>query len=194
MRLYGITGGIGSGKSAVTAILRRHGFKVFDLDEIARDLVVPESEGLGKIVETFGAGYLTLDGHLDRKRLAATVFSDPAELAKLDAIMGPLLWDEVLRRSTGIEADVAFVDGALLIEKGMHARLAGTVLVTAPERVRLRRAMERDGASAEQVRARMRTQMSDDEKRKAADFVIDNAGGIRDLEDKVRGLVRELAR
>lgn len=192
MRLYGITGGIGSGKSAVTAILRDMGLSVLDLDEISRELVVPGSEGLRRIVAVFGPDHVRPNGTLDRSRLAGVVFSDEAALASLDAIMGPLLRAEIARRGSLIEAPLAFVDGALLIEKKMHADLAGLVLVTAPQDVRVRRVMARDGLDAQQVYARMRAQMSDEEKTLHADILLSNEGTLADLEIKVRAMVEIL--
>jgi dephospho-CoA kinase len=192
MKFYGITGGIGSGKSAVTKILRAMGFQVVDLDQVSRDIVCPESEALCQIIDTFGAGYLTLEGELDRRRLADLVFHDPAELAKLDAIMGPLLWAEFLRRAADLDGPFCFLDGALLFEKGMHEQLDATILVVAPEHVRMRRVVERDRVSDDHVRARMRTQMSDDEKRAKADYIVENDGTLEMLESRIHLLVAEL--
>jgi dephospho-CoA kinase len=163
-----------------------------DLDVIARNVVEPGSEGIAKIVDTFGAAYLNLDGTLDRKRLAALVFNDKAELAKLDGLMGPLLWAEVERQRDSMDAELAFVDGALIIEKGMHKQLHGIVLVTAPFSVRVTRAMERDGATVEEVKARVQSQMDDHEKRRYADFVIDNDGTLHELQERVMTVLEQL--
>lgn len=181
MKLIGLTGGIASGKSAVTKILRQRGYPVINLDQIAREVVVPGSVGLERIVETFGAGYVNLDGTLDRRKLADLVFHDKEQLTQLDALMGPLLWAEVERQRKALQGDLVFLDAALLVEKGMHTKVDHVILVTAPEKVRVQRSMTRDRTTEDQVRARMRAQLSDDEKRKVADFVIANDGTLTDL-------------
>lgn len=192
MRLYGLTGGIASGKSAVTSILREQDLEVIDLDQISRDVIEPGSSGLGKLLDEFGAGYVNLDGSLDRKKLADLVFNDKKELAKLDGLMGPLMWEEVVRQREALDGNLAFLDAALLIEKGMHEQVDGSVLVTAPMDVRVRRAMERDGATEQHVRARMSAQMDDDEKRALADFVINNDGTLQELRGQVMALLEKI--
>jgi len=192
MKLIGITGGIGAGKSEVTSVLRQLGFTVMDLDEIARTLVEPGSKGLAAIVDLFGAGYMNIDGTLDRKKLAVLVFNDKAELTKLDNMMGPLLWGEIERQRDELDVDFAFVDGALLIEKGMHEKLDGIVLVTASFSVKMQRAMGRDNATPDEIKARIDAQMSDTEKRRYVDYVIDNDGTLHELRERVVRLVRTI--
>jgi len=193
MKIYGITGGIGAGKSAVTAILRDLGYTVIDLDQVSRDVVEPGSPGLAKIVDTFGAAYINLEGTLNRRMLADLVFKNPDELAKLDTLMGPIIWNEVERQRALLEGDIAFLDGALIIEKKMNEKLDGMVLVTAPVEVRVQRAIARDNANAEQIRARVKAQMPDSEKRPFVDFVIENDGTFQDLRERTVALVEGLA-
>ena len=193
MKLYGLTGGIAAGKSTVTHFLRSAGYTVIDMDQISRDVIEPGSPGLGQIIDAFGAGYLNLDGSLNRKRLADLVFHDKEELAKLDGLMRPLMWAEVGRQRDAIPSGpLSFLDAALLIEKGMHEHVDGIVLVTAPEEVRLARAMSRDGATGEHIRARMDAQMDDEEKRKMADYVIENDGTQPELLQKVQRFLHEV--
>lgn len=192
MKVYGITGGIGAGKSAVTSVLRMLGHPVVDLDQVSRDLVVPGSLGIAKIGDAFGAAYLNPDGTLNRKMLADLVFNDKTELAKLDALMGPLLWAEVERRRREAKGALLFVDGALIIEKGMHEKFDGTILVTAPFAVRVRRAMARDDATPEQIKARVESQMPDADKRRIADFVVDNSGTLHELRTRTLALLEML--
>lgn|GEM_PF-876870 len=193
MKLIGLTGGIASGKSAVTSMLRDRGYHVLDLDQIARDVVQPGTPGLAKLVDEFGAD---LDGSLDRKKLADLVFNDKKEeLAWLDNLMGPLLWSEVERRRDNLKriaGDMAFLDAALLIEKDMHKDVDAVILVTAPVEMRVRRAMARDKTTEKQVRSRMAAQLSDDEKRTHADYVIDNAGTLENLRFQVTAVLRKL--
>jgi len=193
MKIYGITGGIGAGKSAVTAILRDLGYTVIDLDQVSRDVVEPGSPGLAKIADTFGAAYINLEGTLNRRMLADLVFKNPDELAKLDTLMGPIIWNEVERQRALLEGDIAFLDGALIIEKKMNEKLDGMVLVTAPVEVRVQRAIARDNANAEQIRARVKAQMPDSEKRPFVDFVIENDGTFQDLRERTVALVEGLA-
>jgi len=193
MKLYGLTGGIASGKSTVTRFLRSAGHTVIDLDQISRDVLEPGSNGLSQILDAFGAGYVNLDGTLDRKKLGHLVFHDKAELAKLDALMGPLMWAEVERQRDAIShGPFSFLDAALLIEKGMHKHVEGIVLVTAPTEVRLARAMARDDATGEDIRARMDAQMDDEEKRKMADYVIENDGTVPELLRKVERFLDDI--
>jgi dephospho-CoA kinase len=192
MKLYGLTGGIASGKSAVTAHLRDLGYAVIDLDQIAREVVRPGTPGLGQLIDTFGAGYMTIEGELDRKKLADLVFNDARELARLDNLMGPLMWAEVERQRDELVGDLAFLDAALLIEKRMHEQVDGILLVKAPLEVRVRRAMERDGATEAHVRARMKTQMDDAEKSKFADHVIVNDGTLLELHAQVRTILEKI--
>lgn len=195
MKLIGLTGGIASGKSAVTSMLRDHGYHVLDLDQIARAVVQPGTLGLAKLVDEFGAGSLKLDGSLDRKKLANLVFNDKKELARLDNLMGPLLWGEVERRRENLKrvaGDVAFLDAALLIEKDMHKDIDAIILVTAPVEERVRRAMARDKTTEKQIRSRMATQMSDDEKLTYADYIIDNTGTLEHLRHQVVAVLRKI--
>lgn len=192
MKLYGLTGGIASGKSAVTSFLREQGYDVMDLDQISRDVVQPESEGLGQVIEAFGAGYMSFDGTLNRKKLAELVFNDKRALERLDNLMGPFIWNEVIRQRECFTGALAFLDGALLIEQRMHDKVDGILLVTAPEEVRLRRAMARDGATEAHIKARMAAQMNDTDKENFADFVIKNEGTLPELFLQVEGILDEI--
>lgn len=192
MRLFGLTGGIASGKSAVTTVLREAGVTVMDLDVIARDVVKLGTPGLAQVLEMFGHEYANPDGTLNRKKLGNLVFNDTEELTRLSALMDPLMWKEVERQRAALADELAFLDAALLIEKKMHEHMDGTVLVIAPLAVRIRRAMERDSATEAQVRARVNTQMDDNEKRKHADFVIENDGTVHELYERVMALLETL--
>ncbi len=195
MRIYGLTGGIGSGKSTVAAMLRELGAPVIDADALAREVVAPGSEGLAEVVRAFGAEVLDPSGALDRKKLGAIVFADPARRRRLEGITHPRIAAEAMRRAAALGAEghaVAFYEAALLVENGSHAGLAGLVVVSAPENVQVRRVRERDGTTEAEARARLAAQLPLAEKLRVATHVIDNAGDLGATRAQVEALWRRL--
>ena len=184
MHLFGLTGGIASGKSAVAARLRERGVPVIDADQLARQAVAPGTDGLRKIVERFGPGVLLADGSLDRKKLAASVFGDDEKRKALNAIVHPevttLTFKEASRLRDEGEA-LACYEAALIVENGVADAFRPLVVVSAPEEMQVARATARDGSTPEEARARIRAQMPLAEKVAAADFVIENTGSLDDL-------------
>jgi dephospho-CoA kinase len=185
--IIGLTGNIGSGKSTVAAFLREMGYPVLDADllaERARELKKAELKAL--FPEAF------LGEELDRRRLAQLVFSDPQKLRALEELIHPevrrLLEEELSR----LEAPLVFVEIPLLFEKGWEGRLQGTILVAAPLEERLKRAMARSGFSREEVLARERAQMPEEEKRRRATWVLENRGSLEDLRAQVQALLGEI--
>jgi dephospho-CoA kinase len=185
--IIGLTGNIGSGKSTVAAFLREMGYPVLDADllaERARELKKAELKAL--FPEAF------LGEALDRRRLAQLVFSDPQRLRALEELIHPevrrLLEEELSR----LEAPLVFVEIPLLFEKGWEGRLQGTILVAAPLEERLKRAMARSGLSREEVLARERAQMPEEEKRRRATWVLENRGSLEDLRAQVQALLGEI--
>jgi dephospho-CoA kinase len=185
--IIGLTGNIGSGKSTVAAFLREMGYPVLDADllaERARELKKAELKAL--FPEAF------LGEELDRRRLAQLVFSDPQRLRALEELIHPevrrLLEEELSR----LEAPLVFVEIPLLFEKGWEGRLQGTILVAAPLEERLKRAMARLGLSREEVLARERAQMPEEEKRRRATWVLENRGSLEDLRAQVQALLGEI--
>lgn len=185
MHLFGLTGGIASGKSAVAARLRERGVPVIDADKLARDAVAPGTSGLAAIVETFGKDVLLEDGTLDRKKLAAAVFGDEEKRKALNAIVHPevtrLTFKEASRLRDEGEA-LACYEAALIVENGVADAFRPLVVVSAPEELQVARATARDGSTRDEARARIRAQMPLAEKVAAADFVIENTGSIDELE------------
>ncbi|MCC6996222.1 MAG: dephospho-CoA kinase [Deltaproteobacteria bacterium] len=182
-RVIGLTGGIASGKSTVSAELRRLGAPVIDADEIARDVVAPGTPALAEIVAEFGAEYLAADGTLDRKRLGALVFAEPARRARLNAITHPRVGAETARRTQELGAaghPVVIYDVPLLVESRLHEAMAGVIVVSVPREVQLRRLMARDGIDLAAAEARLAAQLPLEAKLKVADYVIDNAGSVED--------------
>jgi dephospho-CoA kinase len=195
MLKVGLTGGIGSGKSAVSAGLAGYGAVVIDADAIAREVVEPGTPGLAAVVEEFGEGVLDADGGLDRARLGEIVFADQARLARLNAIVHPLVGErsaELMARAEADGAPVVVYDVPLLVENGLESLYDVVVVVDTPDEVRVRRVSQTRGMDPEQVRARIRAQADRDTRLAAADLVVDNSGSRERLADQVAGLWKEL--
>jgi len=195
LRVFGLTGGIGSGKSSVAALLRERGVPVVDADELARTVVAPGSTGLAQLVAAFGSEILAPDGSLDRKQLGARVFSDAEARKRLNAITHPLVKKLAQERFTELERQgvtLAAYDVPLLFEVGLEAALRPVVVVSASEATQLRRVVLRDGLDEEAVRARISAQLPLAEKTKRADFVLDNEGSPAELAAQVDALLPKL--
>jgi dephospho-CoA kinase len=183
----GLTGGIGSGKSTVAAMLADRGAVVVDGDEIARELVAPGSPALAAIVERFGEGILRADGSLDRAGLADIVFPDPAALEDLDAIMHTRIAQraaEMLDEAARAGADAVVYDMPLLVEGGQADEFDLVVVVQAPIPVRLARLAVR-GVRVDDAQERMLRQATDEERAAVADILIDNSGDESELVQQV---------
>jgi dephospho-CoA kinase len=182
----GLTGGIGSGKSTVSARLAAHGAIVIDYDLLAREAVEPGTPALAAIVERFGDDVLAADGTLDRTALAAVVFDDDAARHDLEAITHPAIFDLALAREAAAPDDTVVVhDHPLLVEVGMDAFCDLVVVVDAPEDVQLERLVTLRGMTEADARARLAAQTSRDVRTAAADVVLENTGSIEDLEARV---------
>lgn len=195
MRVFGLTGGIACGKSAVAAELRRRGVPVIDADALAREVVAPGTDGLAEIARAFGPEVIAADGSLDRKALAAIVFADPAKRKRLEAITHPRIAALGARRAEELAAaghDLACYEAALLVENGLADAFRPLVVVVAPEDAQIARIRSRDGATEEEARARIRAQLSNAEKARAADFVVENAGSLAELASTVDEVLREI--
>ena len=190
-RLIGLTGGIGTGKSTVSGMLRQLGATIVDADEGARAVVEPGTPGLRAVADEFGPEVLGPDGALDRAALAEIVFKDPQRRGRLNAITHPLVREWMATR-TAAATGVVVHDVPLLFDNGLQAAYERTVLVYAPDAVALER-LRAKGMSEEQARARIAAQMPIDEKRALADVVIDNSDGLPETERQVRELWQTLA-
>ncbi len=193
----GLTGGIASGKSTAAARLREHGIPVLDADQVVRDLYRPGGEGARIVLEEFGPEMLDPTGGVDRARLARRVFADPLALARLNARIHPLVIETQRRwfRERETEgAPVAVIEATLLIESGGRGRYDLIVAVSAPEDVRLERAVRRSGETErEGLRRRIAAQMPDAERERAADIVLRSDGSKDALMEQVDALARKLA-
>jgi dephospho-CoA kinase len=181
----GLTGGIGSGKSTVSALLAARGAVVVDADRIAREVVEPGTPGLAAVVEAFGAGVLGPGGALDRPALAAVVFADPAARARLDAIVHPLVRARAAELAAGAPADAVVVhDVPLLVETGRWEPYDLVLVVEADPETRVARLVRR-GLTEDDARARMAAQATDAQRREVADVVLDNSGAPEELAAQV---------
>ena len=190
MLRVGLTGGIGSGKSEVSRRLAAHGAVVIDADVAAREVVAPGTPGLARVAEAFGAGVLGPDGALDRERLGAVVFRDPALREKLNAIIHPLVagWMAAAERAAVAAApgDLIVVhDVPLLAEAGRAGRYDLVIVVDAPPELQVERLVSQRGMAPDQARARMAAQASRQQRLAVADLVIDNSGSLDDLDRRV---------
>jgi dephospho-CoA kinase len=186
----GLTGGIGSGKSEVSRRLAAHGAVIIDADVAARAVVAPGTPGLARVAEAFGAGVLGPDGALDRERLGAIVFSDPASRARLNAIVHPLVrqWMGAAERAAvdGAGGDLIVVhDVPLLAEGGRAGDFDLVVVVDVSPELQLERLVSQRGMTPDQARARIAAQASREQRLAAADIVIDNSGTLDDLDRRV---------
>lgn len=197
MDVYGLTGGIGSGKSAVADLLEQYGVPVVSADELARVVVARGSDGLAQVVEVFGVAVLDERGELDRRRMAALVFQDPAKRQQLEAILHPRIRERFEQVLDAIEKSghaVAVYEVPLLFEKNLQNDMKAVILVTADEAVRIARVCARDGVTEAEVRARMSVQLPEDVKRRRADYVIVNDGGYDELRREVEFLLARFLR
>ncbi|MDT4958782.1 MAG: dephospho-CoA kinase [Pseudonocardiales bacterium] len=190
--MVGLTGGVGAGKSAVSALLAGHGAVVIDADAIAREVVEPGTAGFDAVVARFGSAVVSSDGGLDRAAIAAIVFEDKAARIDLNAIVHPLVGRRSAELMATVPADAVVVyDVPLLVEGGLAAGFDCVVVVEADEATRLARLAER-GLPEEQARARMAAQVGDEERRAVAHEVINNDGTREALADEVRELWQRL--
>lgn len=194
MHVFGLTGGIASGKSTVSRMLRELGARVLDADVLAREVVEPGTPGLQRIRERF-PGVVGPDGRLDRVRLGAHIFADPAERAALNAIVHPEVRALFLQKLLALEAEGithAIYDVPLLIETGLHTAMEGVAVVWVPRDVQKARLMARDGLDAGQAEARLQAQLSLDDKRAHATWVIDNSGAPESTRPQVEAVWRAM--
>ncbi|CNG33209.1 dephospho-CoA kinase/protein folding accessory domain-containing protein [Mycobacterium tuberculosis] len=195
MLKVGLTGGIGSGKSEVSALLAERGALVIDADKIAREVVEPGTPGLAAVVAEFGEDVLLPSGALDREKVGRIVFADPDRLAALNAIVHPLVGERMQELMDAAPADAVVVyDVPLLAENGLAPMYDEVVVVDAPEETQLDRLTSRRGMTEEDARARMAAQASREERRAVATHVIDNSGTLDDLKNQVDALWEALTR
>ena len=193
-KIIGLTGGIASGKSTVSNWLISQGYPVVDADIAARKVVEPGTPALREITEAFGRDILLEDGTLDRKKLGAIIFSDEEKRQTLNAIVHPAV-REWMRQETehafSEGASVVIMDIPLLFESKLTHMVEETVLVYVSMETQLKRLMDRDGYSEADALARIHAQMPIDDKRKLADYIIDNNGPVSETIEQVKEIMKQ---
>ncbi len=194
MMRIGLTGGIASGKSTVSGWFRRHGFPVIDADRIARQVVAPGEEGLRRVIKAFGPEVVAADGKLDRARLGAMIFHDSEKRKQLDDLLHPLIRKRMREQMATCEAQgcpVVVLDVPLLFEGPFTSWTDRTIVVYVTPETELSRLMQRDHLSKTEALARIRSQMSLEEKKRRADAVIQNDGSVASTERQLAGLLKQ---
>ena len=180
-RLIGLTGGIGSGKSTVAAILRELGAEVLEADRIARQVVEPGQPAFAEIVAEFGSGVVGADGKLDRKRLAERVFADDDALATINRITHPRIGTEtgrLLADASAREVPLVVYEVPLLVENGLQEGMDAIIVVDVPPELQISRALARGGITEEEIRQRMAAQTDRAGRAAVADYTIDNSRSL----------------
>jgi dephospho-CoA kinase len=189
--IVGITGGIGSGKSAVTERFERLGITVVDADLAARVIVEPGRPALTAIAEHFGADIILADGNLDRAALRQRVFSNDQERLWLEQLTHPLIGQEIIDQMAASTSPYTILSSPLLLETSQKDLTACVVVVDVPEDLQLQRTMQRDDNDAAQVKRIMAAQMQRDQRLARADIVIDNSRSLQELDAVVEELHKE---
>ncbi|HEX9146320.1 MAG TPA: dephospho-CoA kinase [Candidatus Binatia bacterium] len=195
MKLVGLTGGIASGKSTVAAILRRLGAEIINADELAREVVEPGREAWQEIVATFGSGILQEDQAIDRRKLRDVIFNDPQARKKLETIIHPrvrTLAEEKIRACEAAGSALVVYEVPLLFEALIHHWIRPVILVACDIETQKSRLKERDRLSDAEAQRHIESQMSLEEKRKLADYTIENNGTLADLEAQVKAIVEKI--
>ena len=191
MYKVGITGGIGSGKSTVCRMLAERGVALYDADSRAKELMSTSEALRSALIENFGAETFNAEG-LNRQYLAGRVFSDAEQLRLLNSLVHPAVIADFEAWAEVQEGNYVVFESAILFEAGLQSRVDVVVAVMAPESLRVERVMARDGHTREQVMARIKNQMSDDERSDRAKYSIVNID-VEDLEEDVEQLHRRLS-
>jgi dephospho-CoA kinase len=198
MLIIGLTGGVASGKTAVSQILREEGAYIIDADQIARELVQPNTPAWNELKRVFGNEILKKDGAIHRKRLAAKIYADPEQRDLLDRILHPRIKAEMGRRMKEIgqkDPDaIVVIDAALLIELGDHREMDKVIVVTSTETQQIQRLRDRNGMTPEEARRILSSQMPLEEKMKVADFIVRNEGSFEETKRRVTEVFQELKR
>ena len=183
--IIGLTGGIGSGKSAVSSHFETLGITVIDADVVAREVVEPEQPALVQIAEHFGNDIITPEGALDRAALRVLIFKDKSERKWLESLLHPLIREEIILQLKQSQSPYSILSSPLLLETDQHSMVNRILVVDVPVEVQIERTIDRDNNSLEQVEAIISSQSSRDFKQQKADDIILNTGTIESLHEKV---------
>ena len=198
MLIVGLTGGIASGKTTVSKMLKEQGAYLIEADQIARELVQPHTPAWKELVRRFGKEILTENGSIHRKKLAGRIFSDPEQRRLLNRILHPRIYKEIRRRTEEIgrkDPDaIVVVDVPLLVETRGHEEMDQVIVVTSTETQQIERLKEREGTPVEEAKKILSAQVSGEGRLKVADFVIHNEGSLESTRRRTREVFQELRR
>jgi dephospho-CoA kinase len=195
VKLVGLTGGIASGKSTVAEILKRQGAAIINADVLAREVVEPGHQAWAEIVNTFGIAVLQPDRTLDRQKLRAIIFDDAAARKKIESIIHPqvrALAEQRIREHAAAGYAVIVYEVPLLFEGNLQEWLRPVILVACDVDTQRNRLQSRDNLSAAQAQKHIVAQMSLEEKRRLADYVVENNGSLEDLERQVQAVLEKI--
>ena len=194
-KVYGLTGSIACGKTTVAKFFEKYGITVVDLDNVAREVVKKGEKGLKLIIEKFGKEYITDTGELNRKKLGELIFKDKKAKETLESILHPLIfkWERNFLENFRKNSDTPIIiDAALMIESGSYKRYNKIIVVYVPEKIQIQRLMKRENLSFDEAVVRIKSQMSIENKKEYADFIIDNSKDLNYTEQQVRDIVEVL--
>lgn len=196
MLIVGLTGGVASGKTAVSQVLKEEGAYIIDADQIARELVQPHKPAWNELIRAFGKGILQEDGFIHRKKMADKVFADPKKRKLLNQILHPRIKEEMDRRTKEIgqkdpEA-IVVIDAPLIVELGDHREMDKLIVVASTQTQQIERLKERDGIGPEEALRILSSQMPVEEKVNLADFVIRNEGSLEETKKRAKEVFKEL--
>ena len=196
MLIVGLTGGVASGKTAISQVLKAEGAYIIDADQIARELVQPQKPAWSELIGAFGKEILQEDGSIHRKKLADKVFADPKKRKLLNQILHPRIKEEMDRRTKEIgQKDpqaIVVIDAPLIIELGNQRDVDKLIVVASTQTQQIKRLKERDGVSPEAALRIISSQMPVEEKVKLADYVIRNEGSIEEANKRAKEVFKEL--
>jgi len=196
MLIVGLTGGVASGKTAVSQVLKEEGAYIIDADQIARELVQPQKPAWNELIKAFGQEILQEDGSIQRKKLADKVFVDPKQRKLLNQILHPRIKEEMDRRAKEIgEKDpqaIVVIDAPLMVELGDHREMDKLIVVTSTQTQQIERLKDRDRTNTEEALRIVSSQMPLEEKLKFADYVIRNEGSMEETKKRAKEVYQEL--
>jgi len=195
MYRIGLTGGIGSGKSTISAYLRELGYQVVDADQVSREVLDIYPEILEFIRDVFGQEFFEDEGKLNRRKLGDYLFRNRDKLAEYEAVILPLIKKEIFGRMDRLEesgASVCFLDAPTLIEAGIHTLMDANILVWVDRETQIKRVAKRDRMELSQIEGRISCQMDLDKKKEMVDFVVDNSRGLDEAKKEVREILAKL--
>lgn len=192
MKVIGITGGIASGKSFVSSVVKKAGYPVIDADLISKELSQKGGAVYHAIIKTFGESYLDKNNEIDRQKLGSLIFNDKQAKGLLNSISHPLIVEEMERQIASAKSDLVFVDVPLLYESGLENMFDKIICVYLPRRIQIERLMNRDNISYEYAVKKIESQSSLEQKKAKADFVINSSNSFDYVESNVIELIKKL--